>query len=96
MVLTAARMLGKKDSFMEVNRVGLFLQGTDTYSLTQPYAVSCPPTGCLHMNLHHPHCKAMETDKHSLTHTHRHTNSLPLNRSSHKKDTESWVARDKG
>lgn len=52
MVLTAARMLGKKDSFMEVNRVGLFLQGTDTYSLAQPYAVSCPPTGCLHMHLH--------------------------------------------
>lgn len=58
-----------------------FLQGTDTYSLTQRYAVSCLPTGCLHMHLHQPYSRARITGKHtsySLSHSHTHTHLLSI------------------
>lgn len=44
-----------------------FLQGTDTYSLTQLYTFSSPPTACVHMHLHQPTVKVRETDIHTHT-----------------------------
>lgn len=59
-VPTAARMLGNKDSFME-----------EEQSLTVLQKPSCPPTGCLHTQLHY--CKVRE--KHTCTHMYKYASS---------------------
>lgn len=80
-------MLGKKDSLMELNRVGLSARNRHSQSYTTLRIFM--PAHRLFTHASAPtHCKVRDT--------HTHTNMLPLNWSCHKEDTESWVARDKG
>lgn len=84
-ILTTACMLGKKDIFMEVNRVWLsggnrHLQSCTTLCSFMPayrlFTLESAPT----------HCKLRET----------HTSMLSRNWRCHGEDTESWAAGDKG
>lgn len=85
-------MLGKKGSFIEVNRVGLFAGNRHLQSYTTLHIFM--PAHILFTHASAPaHCKS-EGNRH--TYTHRCRNMPALKWSCHREDMESWVARDKG